>query len=74
MRNLFFLVPPASLEEHIYRVSVILRKRISFRSPLVACFFYSCFDFTYLYHRYPGEAIPHSLKEAVEDQRKRGKH
>ena len=72
IRNLSFLVPPSTLGEHIYRVSVILRKDIFQIStgwlPLLLLFW-----FTYLYHRYSGEAFSQSLKEAVEDRRKRGK-
>ena len=72
IRNLSFLVPPSTLGEHIYRVSVILRKGIfqispGWLPPLLL------FWFTYLYHRYSGEAFSHSLKEAKEDRRKRGK-
>ena len=67
-------MPPPTLGEHIYRVSVILRKSIfqvshSWWLPLLLLFW-----FTYLYHRYSGEAFSHSLKEAIEDRRKRGKN
>ena len=43
IRNLSFLVPPSTLGEHIYGVSVILRKDI-FISPLAGCHLYYCFD------------------------------
>ena len=67
-------MPPPTLGEHIYRVSVILRKGIfqvshSWWLPLLLLFW-----FTYLYHRYSVEAFSHSLKEAIEDRRKRGKN
>ena len=72
IRNLSFLVPPSTLGEHIYGVSVILRKDIFQIStgwlPLLLLLW-----FTYLYHRYSGEAFSQSLKEAVEDRRKREK-
>ena len=50
IRNLSFLVPPSTLGEHIYGVSVILRKDIfqispGWLPPLLL------FWFTYLYHR-----------------------
>ena len=50
IRNLSFLVPPSTPEEHIYGVSVILRKGIFQISPgwLPSLLL---FWFTYLYHR-----------------------
>ena len=44
LRNLSFLVPPSTLEGHIYGIFVILRKSIYFRSPLAVCLFYCSFD------------------------------
>ena len=71
--NLSFLVPPPTLTEHIYGVSVIPRKGIFQISPgwlpLLLLFW-----FNHLYHRYSGEAFSHSLKEVIEDRRKRGKN
>ena len=70
--KLSFLVPPSILGEHIYGAFVILRKCIFQISPgwlLLLLLFW----FKYLYHRYSGQAISHSLKEAIEDRRKRGK-
>ena len=71
--NLSFLVPPPTLTEHIYGVSVIPRKGIFQISPgwlpLLLLFW-----FNHLYHRYSLEAFSHSLKEVIEDRRKRGKN
>ena len=72
-RNLSFLVSPSTLAEHIYGVSAILRKD-TFQIfpgwlPLLPYFW-----FILLYYRYSGEAFSQSPKEAVEDQRKRGKN
>ena len=71
--NLSFLVPPPTPGEHIYGVSVIPRKVIFQISPgwlpLLLLFW-----FNHLYHRYSGEAFSHSLKEVIEDRRKRGKN
>ena len=62
-------MPPSTLGEHIYGVSLILTKGIFQISPgwlpLLLMFW-----FTYLYHRYSGEAFSHSLKEAIEDGKK----
>ena len=43
IRNQSFLVPPLTLGEHIYGVSVIPGK-VYFRSPLAGCHLYYCFN------------------------------
>ena len=60
-RNLSFLVPPSTLEEHTYKVSVVLRNGI-FKVSHDWLFLSVLLGFTSLYHIHTGEAFSHNLK------------